>query len=364
MKTSRKAGPGGTLRATLMNAARARAMTLAAAAFLIAPPASAQQVSDFYRGRNLTIVVGSDAGSGYDAYARLVGRHIAKHIPGNPVVIVQNQPGAGSITMANALSNSAAKDGATIGAPQSSVAFERLLHLLSPGGKTANFDATKLNWLGTVAQDTFVVLGWHKSKVSTTDEMLTKEFVIGTSGPNTDGSLIVAIMNRLLGTSIKLITGYKGTAAQLLALERGEIDGSSMAYATVSTLRPNLHEAKEISVILQIGRARHADLKSVPLLAELIKDAGDRKAVELIFDKYQMGRPFFAPTGVPADRVALLRAAFDASMKDPELIAEAAKLKLEMDPLTGAQVQALVDAQYAAPEATVRRARVLLGTEK
>ena len=264
MKTSLKAGPGGTLRATLMNAARARAMTLAAAAFLIAPPASAQQVSDFYRGRNLTIVVGSDAGSGYDAYARLVGRHIAKHIPGNPVVIVQNQPGAGSITMANALSNSAAKDGATIGAPQSSVAFERLLHLLSPGGKTANFDATKLNWLGTVAQDTFVVLGWHKSKVSTTDEMLTKEFVIGTSGPNTDGSLIVAIMNRLLGTSIKLITGYKGTAAQLLALERGEIDGSSMAYATVSTLRPNLHEAKEISVILQIGRARHADLKSVP----------------------------------------------------------------------------------------------------
>lgn len=363
MKTRLDAAIGKILNAGFMRTTGAGAM-LAAATFLTAVPAFAQQASDFYRGRNLTIIVGSDAGSGYDAYARLVGRHIAKHIPGNPVVIVQNQPGAGSITMANALSNSGAKDGATIGAPQSSVAFERLLHLLSPGGKTANFDATKLNWLGTVAQDTFVVLGWHQSKVRSTEDMLTKEFVIGTSGPNTDGSLIVAIMNRLLDTKIKLITGYKGTAAQLLALERGEIDGSAMAYATVSTLRPNLHEAKEIPVILQIGRARHAELANVPLLAELIKDEGDRKALELIFDKYQMGRPFFAPTGVPADRVALLRAAFDASMKDSDLIAEASKLQLEMNPLTGAQVQALVDAQYAAPEAVVQRARVLLGTQK
>lgn len=337
---------------------------LALSTFLWATPAAAQQRDDFYRGRTLTIVVGSDAGSGYDAYARLVGRHINKHIPGAPVVIVQNQPGAGSITMANTISNSGAKDGTIIGAPQSSVAFERLLHLLSPGGKTATFDATKLNWLGTVAQDTFVVLGWHKSKVRTTQDMLTKEFVIGTSGPNTDGSLIVAIMNRLLDTKIKLITGYKGTAPQLLALERGEIDGSAMAYATVSTLRPNLHQANEISVLLQVGRERHANLRNVPLLAELLKNPDDRSAVEVIFDKYQMGRPFFAPTGVPADRVAMLRAAFDASMKDPDLIAEAAKLKLEMNPLTGAQVQALVERLYASPDAIVRRARNLLGTEK
>lgn len=342
----------------------ARLACVAAAALGFAGAARAQQGEDFYRGKTLTIIVGSDAGSGYDAYARLVGRHITRHLPGNPVVVVQNQPGAGSVTMANAISNTAPKDGTVIGAPQSSVAFERLLHLLSPGGKTAAFDATKLNWLGTVAQDTFVVLGWHKSKVRTTQDMLTKEFVIGTSGPNTDGSLIVAIMNRLLDTKIKLITGYKGTAPQLLALERGEIDGSAMAYATVATLRPNLHEAKEISVILQVGRERHPDLKDVPLLSELIKNPDDRNAVEVIFDKYQMGRPFFAPAGVPAERVALLRAAFDASMKDPDLIAEAGKLKLEMNPLTGAQVQALVERLYASPEPVVRRARNLLGTEK
>ncbi len=354
---------------SLAHPLRARAVMLRFASICILAAAATTgsahaQESDFYRGKTVTIFVGSDAGSGYDAYARLVGRHIGKHIPGNPVVVVQNQPGAGSITMANALANMGAKDGTAIGAPQSSVAFERLLYLLSPEGKAANFDATRLNWLGTAAQDTFVVLGWHKSKIRTADDMLTKEFVVGTSGPNTDGSLIVAIMNKLLGTKIKLITGYKGTAAQLLALEGGEIDASSMAYATVATLRPNLHRDKEISVLLQIGRQRHPDLADAPLLSDILKDENDRAAVSIIFDKYQMGRPFFAPVGVPSDRVALLRAAFDASMKDPALIAEAEKQKLELNPLNGAQVEALITRLYASPQAQVRRARLLLGTEK
>ena len=330
---------------------------------LMLDPAKAQD-SEFYRGKTITIFVGSDVGSGYDAYARLVGRHIGKHIPGNPVTVVQNQPGAGSITMANALANVGAKDGTSIGAPQSSVAFERLLYLLSPEGKAANFDATKLNWLGTAAQDTFVMLGWNKSKIRSAEDMLAKEFVVGTSGPNTDGSLIVAIMNKLLDTKIKLITGYKGTAAQLLALESGEIDASSMAYATVKTLRPNLQRDKEISILLQIGRERHPDLANAPLLSDLLKNEEDRASVSIIFDKYQMGRPFFAPVGVPAERIAVLRAAFDASMKDPALIAEADKQKLELNPLTGAQVEALIMRLYASPQEQVKRARLLLGTEK
>ena len=183
----------------------------AAVAIGMTLPALAQSPADFYRGKTINMVVGSDAGSGYDSYARLLARHIGRHIPGNPNIVVQNQIGAGSITMTNAVANVGARDGTVIGAPQSSVGVERLLHLLSPGGRTANFDATKLNWLGTIAQDTFVVLGWHKSKVRTAEDMLTKEFVIGTSGPNTDGSLIVAIINKLLGTKIRLITGYSGT---------------------------------------------------------------------------------------------------------------------------------------------------------
>jgi tripartite-type tricarboxylate transporter receptor subunit TctC len=342
-------------------------MNRLAAAFafaVLALPAHSQTPTDFYRGKTINLVVGSDAGSGYDAYARLVSRHLGKHIPGNPNFVVQNQPGAGSITMANTLANIGAKDGTVIGAPQSSVAFERLLHLLSPGGKTANFDATKLNWLGTVAQDTFVVLGWHQSKVKSIEDMLTKDFVIGTSGPNTDGSLIVAVLNKLLGTKIRLITGYNGTAPQLLALERGEIDGSSMAYSTVLTLRPYLHRDNEIKVLLQVGRQKHPDLPNVAFLADLMKTDEDRAVISLIFDKYQMGRPFFTPPGVPADRVALLRTAFDATMKDPAFIADADAVKLELSPLPGLEVQALIDRLYASPEALVKQARILLGTGK
>ena len=342
-----------------------RLATAAFVMFAISPGlAPAQSPADFYRGKTITLFVGSDAGSGYDAYARLVARHIVRHIPGNPAIIVQNQPGAGSITMANSLANLAATDGTAIGAPQSSVAFERLLYLLSPGGKTANFDATKLNWLGTVAQDTFVVLGWHKSKVKTTEDMLTKDFVVGTSGPNTDGSLIVAVLNKLLATKIRLITGYSGTAPQLLTLERGEIDGAAMAYSTVVTLRPDLHRDRQIPVLLQIGRQKHPELPDVAFLPELMKNDADRAIISIIFDKYQMGRPFFAPPGVPADRVAALRAAFDAAMKDPVLIAEAAQLKLELSPLPGVEVQALVHRLYAAPPDLVHNARLLLGTEK
>jgi tripartite-type tricarboxylate transporter receptor subunit TctC len=340
-------------------------MKLAAALLVaLALPAVAQTPADFYKGKTINLVVGSDPGSGYDAYARLLSRHLGKHIPGNPAFVVQNQLGAGSITMVNSVANTGARDGTVIGAPQSSVVVERLLHLLSPGGRTANFDATKLQWLGTMAQDTFVVLGWHKSKVQTAEDMLTKEFVIGTSGPNTDGSLIVAIINKLLGTKIKLITGYSGTAPQLLALERGEIDGSSMAYSTVLTLRPNLHRDKEISVLLQIGRQKHPDLADVALLDDLLKDPQDKAAVAIIFDKYAMGRPFFTPSGVPPERVALLRQAFDAALRDPALLAEADQQKLELSPLPGSEVQALVERLYASPEDLVKRARLLLGTEK
>ncbi len=341
-----------------------RLLGLAFFMLMCAATANAQTPTEFYRGKTLSIVVGSDAGSGYDAYARLVSRHIARHIPGAPNIIVQNHPGAGSVTMANQLANVSARDGTVIGAPQSSVAFERLLHLLGPGGKAANFDATKLNWLGTAAQDTFVVLGWHKSKVSTTQDMMTKEFVIGTSGPNTDGSLIVAVLNKLLDTKIKLINGYSGTAPQLLALERGEIDGSSMAYSTVLALRPNLHRDKEITVLLQIGRTKHPDLPDVAFLADMMKTDEDKAILSVIFDKYQMGRPFFAPPGVPAERVELLRKAFDATMKDPAFIAEAAQLHLELNPLPGSEVQALIERLYATPEPMARQARLLLGTEK
>jgi tripartite-type tricarboxylate transporter receptor subunit TctC len=325
--------------------------------------ARAQTPAEFYKGRQIIMYVGSDAGSGYDLYARLLARHIVKYIPGNPGLVVQNMPNAGSISMSNLLANTAPKDGTAIGAPQSSVAVERLLWLLGPGGKTANFDAAKLGWLGTMAQDVFVLLGWHGAKARTIADLKAAEFVAGVAGPNTDGSLVAAAMNKLLGTKIKLVLGYAGTTAELLAMERGEIEGAPMAYSTALTLRPNLLTDGKIDVLLQMGAKPHKDLGAVPFFADLVASPDDRAMLDLIFSKYQMGRPFFAPPGVPPDRLAALRSAFDQAMRDPDLIAEAATQKLELSPLPGADVQALVERLYASPDALVHRARQLLGTE-
>lgn len=301
--------------------------------------------------------VGSDAGAGYDAYARLIARHLGKYIPGAPTIIVRNMPGAGSLTMANFLVNQAPKDGTSIGAPQSSVAVERLLHLLSPDGKAAHFEATKLKWLGSATQDTFVLLAWHAVKAKSVQDMTNTEFVVGASGPNTDGSLVVATMNKMLGTRIKLVTGYRGTAAQLLAIERMEIDGAVMAYSTAATLRPDLRTSGKINVLLQIGEAPHPDLNGVPFLTDLLKSDDERAITSLLFAKYRMGRPYFVAPEVPEDRLAVLRNAFDAAIKDPDLLAEAKTQRLEIDPVGGAEVQALVQRLHGTPASLVQQAR-------
>lgn len=332
-------------------------------AALIGAPALAQSSADFYRGRQITMMIGSDAGSGYDLYARLLARFLPKHIPGNPGFIIQNLPNAGSVMMVNNVANTAPRDGTVIGAPQSSVAVERLLWLLSPGGKTANFEAEKLQWLGTMTQDVFVVLGSTSAKAQSVEDLKSMDFVAGVAGPNTDGSLVVASMNKLLGTKIKVVYGYAGTTAELLAMERKEVDGAPMAYSTVTTLRPKWREEGKIRVLLQMGAHSHPELPDTPFFADLVKSQDERDMLDLIFAKYQMGRPFFAPPGTPPERIELLRAAFDAALKDPELIAEAAVEKLELNPLGGADVQALVKRLYAAPPDLVRRARLLLGTE-
>jgi tripartite-type tricarboxylate transporter receptor subunit TctC len=326
--------------------------------------ARAQTPAEFYRNHQVTMMVGSDAGSGYDIYARLLARHLPKHIPGNPNFVVQNMPNAGGITMVNAVANTAPRDGSVIGAPQSSVVVERLLWLLSPGGKTANFEAAKLNWLGTMAQDVFVVLGWHAAKAKNVEDMKTMEFVVGAEAPNTDGSLVFTSMNKLLGTKIKLVLGYAGAAGELLAMERGEIDGAAAAYSSVATLRPELHTQGQILVLLQMGAKPHPDLPEVPFFADLVKTDDERAMLSLIFSKYQMGRPFFASQDTPPDRVAALRAAFDAAVHDPELIADAKVQNLELSPLTGQEVQDLVSRLYSAPEDLVRRTRQMLGTEQ
>lgn len=324
----------------------------------------AQAPDDFYQGRTVSFYVGSSAGGGYDAYARLLARHIGGYIPGQPTVIVQNMPGAGSLTMSNFVVASAPKDGTAIAAPQSSAAVETLLHLLSKDGKAAKFDAAKLNWLGSATQDIFVMLGSPSAKARSVSDMKATQFVIGASGPNTDGSIIVATLNELLGTKIKLVTGYSGTGAQLLAVERGEIDGAIMAYSSASTLRPDLATSGKFAVLLQVGDRPSPKLKDVPFLANLLANPADKTLTSLMFDKYQMGRPYFVAQEVPKGRVVTLRKAFEAALRDPKLLAEADKQHLDINPVSGDDVQSLVERLHGAAPELATRARNLVSVNR
>ena len=334
-----------------------------ATVLLLGAGARAEPVAEFYAGKTINFYVGSEAGSGFDAYARLVARHLGKHIPGNPVIVVLNQPGAGSVNMVNMLANVSPKDGTFIGAPQSSAMMERLLHLVSPGGKAANFDAAALNWIGNAAQDVFVLFSWSEGKVKSFADLTHTEMLSGSAGPNTDGSLVAHALNNVFGTKIKLITGYASSSGELLAMERGEIDGAALAFNSAVALRPDWVDQKKIRFLLQMGLTPEPRLQGVPFALDLVKSEEERQVLELIFANYQTGRPYFVASGVPEERVAALRTAFDTTVKDPALLADAKTQRLEISPMTGQDVQALLTRLYRTPEAIVAKARKALGTE-
>ncbi len=321
---------------------------------------SAQSANEFYHGRQITIIVGSDAGAGYDAYARLLSRHLGVHIPGNPNFIVQNMPGGGSMAMMNQMTNISPKDGTVIGAPEASAVFERMFHLLSPDGGVAHFDSTKLNWLGTIAQEVNVLIAKDTASAKSIQDLKMKEFVDAAAGPNTDGALVVRIADAMLGLKMKVVTGYAGATGELLAVERGEVDGAGISYGTALALRPDILSGKNYKILLQAGEAPHPDLKNVPFLDDLVPNQDDRALLELIFAKFMMGKPYLVTEGVPADRVELLRTAFSQTMSDREFLADAKKNGLEISPVDGVGVQSLVEKLYSQPTDLVVRARTLL----
>ena len=338
-------------------------LMVALAAIAVFGECRAQPAGDFYRGKQITIIVASDAGSGYDAYARLLSRHIGRYIPGNPYFVIQNLAAAGGMTMANQIANTSPKDGTVIAATQASAAFERLLHLLSPNGDVARFDATKLNWLGTMTQEVNVLIASAAAPATTIEQLKTTEFANGAAGPNTDGAIVAILMNKMLGTKIKLVTGYTGAAGEFLAIERREIDGAALNFGSALALKPDIVTDPKFKIVLQTGEAPHPKLKHVPFLTDIVKTEEDKAMLELIFSKFKMGKPFFVAEGVPADRVALLREAFDKTMKDPEFLADADKSGLEIDPADGVEIQKLVQKLYAVPEERVIMARKILGRE-
>jgi tripartite-type tricarboxylate transporter receptor subunit TctC len=328
--------------------------------------AAAQDAAAFYKGKNVMMMVGSATGGGYDAYARQVARHLGRFIPGNPNIVVQNMPGAGSLNMTNHVFNAAPKDGTIIGAPQNGVPFEPLLHLLSPDGKTARFNAQEMIWIGSATKDIFVPFVWHESKVKTFADLPNTSIRFGANEPNTDNSTLAILLNRMFDAKIDIVHGYPGSStALMLAMEQREIDGlAGMPYTSLKARSPQFITEKKIRFLTQIGLKGHPDLPEVPLLLDLVKTPDDRKALEVILTKYEMARPFFTTPGVPAERVKALRDAFNATMKDPTMLEESDKQGIEINLVTGEEVQQLVNNVYSTPPALVQKVRETLKADR
>lgn len=333
-----------------------RVALVACVALAGAAPASAQgDVAAFYQGRQLRMIVGSAVGGGYDLFARIVARHIVHHIPGSPSIVVQNQPAAGGVVMVNQLYGQGPKDGTVIGVPINGIPTAPLLQ------SGTQFDPTKLIWIGSTNREAYVAFVWHTVPVAGITELTRKEVVVGATTPGTTMVDFPLLANDVLGFKFKIVRGYQGTPQINLAIERGEVQGmGGLGWASVKAQTPHWISDKKIKVLAQYGFKRYSELPDVPTMFELATSEADRQAMTMLFARTEYGRPYFLPPDVPAQRVAALRRAFDATMKDPAFIAEAAKLQFDIDPLTGEQVQALVGQLAATPRAVVARVRAAL----
>ncbi len=330
---------------------------LALAIVLAASPAPAQEedAAAFFRGKTLRLMVGIAVGSGYDINARLLARHMAAHIPGQPTIIVQNQPGAGSLTMTNALYNSGPFDGTAMGASFNGMPTTPLLQ---PTG--VRFDPNKLIWLGSTNRETQVTYVWHTVPIASLDEVRSKELIVGAQAPGSTQYDYPMLVNHLFGFKFKVVTGYQSTSKINLALESGEVHGTLANWSTIKALSSHWLEEKKVRIIAQWALKKHPDLPDVPLALDLAKSDADRQALMLALARLEYGRPFFLPPNVPPARVAALRRAFDATMKDPAYLAEADKLKIDVEPLAGEQVATLVEQVSRTPADTVARVRAAM----
>jgi len=314
--------------------------------------AAADDVASFYKGRTVTVDIGYSAGGGYDIYARTLARHLGDHIPGNPTVIPQNMPGAGSLKAVNYLYNLAPKDGTVIATFARGLAMEPLFNK-----QGIEFDAQKLNWIGSITNEVSVCAFRSDSGIATWQDMLTKSYTVGGTGSGSDTDVFPKVLAHLFHMQMKLATGYPGGEDVVLALERGEVNGRcGWSWSSLMSRNRALYEKKEIFVPIQLSLQKHEDLPDVPLIMDETKDPKVLAALKLIFARQTVARPYATAPGVPEDRVKALRAAFDATMKDPAFLEEAKKTDLEVRPVSGEEVQKLVAELYQSSPEVVKLA--------
>ena len=339
-----------------MGPRRAVIAALLVTASLAMPPARADGPADFYKGKTVSLVVGSSTGGGYDTMTRAIGRFIGKHIPGNPTVVVRNMPGAGGITALNYIYNAAERDGSVLALVQNNTPLEPLF-----GTKQARYDATRLNWLGTPSFEVAMVLVWHTVPVNSVADLRSRETQMGASGANSTPAFYTRLLNATLGTRMKLVNGYPGQNEALLAMERGELDGyPSVFESALTSTRPNWLPDKLAKAIVQYGPERLTDLGNVPFAPDLIGNDDDKLLMQAGFAPLALGRPLVMPPDVPPDRVAAMRKALAETFADPEFLAEGVRMGLAVNaPRTGEQLTDVIARAYQSPPRIVERLQKL-----
>jgi tripartite-type tricarboxylate transporter receptor subunit TctC len=331
-------------------------MIAVAAMLVFATTASAQSVEDFYKSHPITMLVGSGAGGGYDIYARAFARHWTDHIPGHPNIIPKNLPAAAGLAAASSLYNGAERDGSVIGAFTNGAAMDPLF-----GNPGAHYDALQFNWLGSIGKLENVCATWHTSAVKTIADARAHDVIVAAAGATSNSAIVPKMLNALIGTRFKVVSGYDTNAGLTMAVERGETEGiCGLSWSTMKASRPHWIKDNLLNVIVQMGLVKLRDLPDVPSALDLVEDAANRQVMELVLIRQEAGRPFAAPPGTPAERVAALRQAFGATLADAAFIDEADKTQLEIEPMTGDAIEKMLAKAYAAPKAIVERAAELV----
>jgi tripartite-type tricarboxylate transporter receptor subunit TctC len=337
------------IRATvLFSPLRRAALTLAA---LLLAPAPGHADEPFYKGKSISLIIASNVSGGYDTYGRLLARHLPAHLAGNPTIVPQNMPGAGGIRAANYLYAVAPKDGTVFGIFDQAMFLDELLGI--PGLRG---DVRQFNWIGRLASNSSVLFAWHTAAVKKIEDAFTHELIVAAPGSNS--RLNWTALNAITGTKLKLLTGYEGPATAKIAMQRGEVEALSLPWGVLREENPDWLSQHQINLLLQTGLEKNAGLPDLPRMVDLAKTDEDRKLLEIFASPSLVGRSFAAPPGLPKERVEELRAAFMAMAKDPEFLAEIAKLNFDLDPLSGTALQAFfVQADY--PPALIERAKAV-----
>ena len=316
--------------------------------------AAAQPAQDFYKDSTINLYIGFPAGGGYDIYGRLVAKHLGGHIPGNPKIVPQNMVGAGGIRAANYLYSAAPKDGTALGIIPDTAPSEELL-----GTQGVAYVSKNLNWIGRITSSVNVQAFWHTSNISSLVDLMQRQGVVGGSGPAAPAVTYPKVLNALVGTKFKVVTGYGGAAESCLAMEKGEVDGCLTAWSTVKAAKRAWLDEKKAKIVIQWGATRHPELPDIPAMVELGKTPEDRALLGLYASATEIGKSIVAPPGVLPERVKILRDAFSAMLRDAEVVAEVKKLNLDWDPMPGEELQRYIEQVSNVPPALIARAKAI-----